>query len=117
MDVFPLVYRCAIAVKPKQPFLDWLKKIDSSHNPTLPELQHDSHLYLVPDYEEVDDIEKAIEKYIKLNYSGIFLNELSAWYLDPKMYPKMGYPMFLDWFEISVHTMIFDTVNQPLEKE
>jgi hypothetical protein len=33
------------------------------------------------------------------------------------MYPKMGYPMFLEWFEISVHTMIFDTVNQPLEKE
>ena len=62
-------------------------------------------------------IEKTIAKYIKLNYSGIFLNELSAWYTDPQMYPKMTYSMFLEWFEVSVHTMIFDMVNKSLEKE
>ncbi len=104
-------------VTPKQPLLDWLKKIDSTHNPTLSEIQHDSHLYLVPDYEEKDDIEKAIEKYIKLKFSGILLNELMGWYTDPQMYPKMTYSIFLEWFEISVHTMIFDMVNKPLEKE
>jgi hypothetical protein len=117
MDVFPLVYRCAIVVKPKKPFLDWLTKIDSLYKSPLSELQHDSHLYLVPDYEEVDDIEKAIEKYIKLNYSGIFINELSGWSLDPSLYPPMSHPLFWEWFEISVHTMIFDTVDKPLEKE
>ncbi len=39
-----------------------------------------------------------------------------GWYTDPQMYPKMTYSIFLEWFEISVHTMIFDMVNKPLEK-
>ena len=28
MDIFPLVYRCAVVIKSKQPMLDWLKAID-----------------------------------------------------------------------------------------
>src|ERR1700676_3438138 len=113
MDVFPLVYRCADAVKPKQPFLDWLNKIESPADERLSELQEDCNLYLVPDYENVNDMKKAIEKYIKLNYSSIFINELPAWYLDKTMYPKLTYPTFLDWFETTIHSMIFDMVDAP----
>ena|SRR5450631_1084955 len=117
MEVFPMVYRCAVAIKPKQPFLDWLNKIESPADETLSELQQDCNLYLVPDYEDEEDMEKAIEKYIKSNYSGIFINELAAWYLDETMYPKLTYATFLEWFEITMHTMIFDMVNEPLDKE
>jgi hypothetical protein len=117
MDIFPLIYRCVVVIKPKQPMIDWLKKIDPSDDPSLEDIREDSHAYLVPDYEEAPDIEKAIEKYLKSNYEGIFLNELSAWYQAPEMYPKMTYPLFLDWFEISYHSMVFDTVNKPLTKK
>lgn len=89
MEIFPLVYRCAVVIKSKQPMLDWLNSIDSSHKPSLQEIQKDSHAYLVPDYEEASDLEKAIDKYLKANYEGIFLNELTAWYTDPQMLPKM----------------------------
>jgi len=67
MDQFPLVYRCAVVVKPKQPFLDWMNKIEPANGATLEDLQHDCHVYLVPDYEEEDVIETAIEKYLKKN--------------------------------------------------
>lgn len=117
MEDYPLVYRCAIVVKPLQPFWDWLNKIESSNDQTLAELQQDSNVYLLPDYENAADIEKAIEKYIKANYARIFTHELSEWYLDPVMYPAITYQSFQQWFEISVHTMIYDTVNLPIEKE
>ena len=117
MDIFPLVYRCAIVVKPKKSVFDWLRTIDPSLDLSLEDLRRDSHLYLVPDYENAADIEKAIEKYIKSNYSGIFLNEISGWILDSSLYPKITFQTFQDWFEVSTHTMIFDTVSGSLEKE
>lgn len=117
MDQFPLVYRCAVIVKPKQPLLDWLNKIELSVQTSLEELQRDCNVYLVPDYEEVDVIETAIEKYLKLNYAGIFINELIAWYTDERKFPKFSYMLFREWFEISMNTMIFDTVDMPIEKD
>jgi len=117
MEEYPLVYRCAIVVKPLQPFLDWLISIESDNSQPLNELQLDSNIYLLPDYEEVADIEKAIDKYIKANYVGIFTHELSDWYVDPALYPKITFPAFLEWFEIATHTMIYDTVKSSIEKE
>jgi hypothetical protein len=117
MEDYPLVYRCAIVVKPLQPFLDWLIKNDPTDDQSLEELQDDSNIYLLPDYEDVDDIEKAIEKYIKSKHAQIFTHELSAWYLDPSMYPKITYDTFRQWFAVSVHTMIYDTVSGDIDKE
>jgi hypothetical protein len=62
-------------------------------------------------------IETAIEKYLKLNYSYIFVNELSAWYTDERKFPKLSYALFLEWFEISMNAMIFDMVDMPIEKD
>ena len=60
-----------------------LLKNDPTVDQSLDDLQNDSNIYLLPDYEHVDDIEKAIEKYIKSKYARIFTHELSGWYLDP----------------------------------
>ena len=117
MEEFSLVYRSGVVVKPKQPFLDWVQSFDPAYMPTLEDLRRDSHIYLVPDYEDAPDIEKAIAKYLKANYEGIFLNELMSWYTDPQMFPKMTYALFQQWFEVSSHSMIFDTLNQPIDKD
>jgi hypothetical protein len=117
MDVFPLIYRCLVVIKPKQPMLDWLGSVDPSHNPNLEEIRQDGHAYLVPDYEEAPDIEKAIDNYLSANYEGIFLNELIGWYTDAQRFPRMTWALFQAWFEISHHTMVFDTVNKPITKE
>lgn len=117
MEQFPLVYRSAIVVAAKQPFLDWLNRTDPSHGGTLADLRRDAHLYLVPDFEEVADIERAIGKYIKQQYATIFVHELAAWWLDEEVYPKMTYELFNQWFDVAVHTMVFDMVEGEIEKE
>jgi hypothetical protein len=117
MEEYPLVYRCAILVKPLKPFLDWLIKIESDNEQPLSELQQDSNLYLIPDYENAVDVENAITKYIKTNCESIFAHQLSEWYLDPALYPKIDYPTFTQWFEITTYTMVYDTVKGSIEKE
>jgi hypothetical protein len=62
-------------------------------------------------------IETEIEKYLKLNYSNIFINEFTSWHTDERKFPKISYALFLEWFEISMNKMIFDTVEMPIEKE
>src|SRR5579863_3999462 len=116
MDTYPLVDRCAIMATPQQPFLAWLKKIDPNDEITLSDIQHDCSVYLVPGYEEEDDIEKAVEKYLKLNFTDIFTNELSNWYQDEILHPEITYETFLDWLKISIHTMVFDTCEKSIRK-
>jgi hypothetical protein len=117
MDGCPLVYRCAVVIKPERAFMEWLNDIEPEEEMTLAELQKDCNLYLVPDYMEEADIEIAIAKYLELNYEQIFINELASWYLDDRLYPTLSYEKFQDWFSFSMHTMIYDTINTPIEKE
>ncbi len=117
MFQFSLVERCAVVVKPKQPYMDWIVEQDPSFKISLEELQRDCRVYLVPDFGDKDVIETAIEKYLKKTYEEIFLSELSAWYTDEKIFPKITYPLFRDWFDISTNTMIFDTIDEPIDKE
>ena len=116
MDIFPVISRCLIVVKPKQPLVDWINKLDPTNPVTLEEAQYDSSSFLLPTFDEILDPERTVESYLKSNYQGIFLQELSDWYLDPKAYPKMTYSHFLEWFEISTHSMVFDMVNGPITK-
>lgn len=117
MEGYPLIYRSAVVVKPRQAFLDWLNGIDPADNPSLSELREDCRVYLVPDFEDAPDIEKAIDKYVRNNFMGIFVNELEAWYTDPDKFPELTYKKFEEWFEITTHSMIFDTVDKPISKE
>lgn len=117
MEVFPLVYCCVVVVKPKQPMVDWLYSVDPAFKPTLEEIRKDNHAYLVPDYEDAPDIQKAIDKYLKANYEDIFVNELTGWYTDPRLSPKMAYSVFLARFEVTYHSMVFGTVDEPITKE
>jgi len=116
MDVFPVISRSLIVIKPKKPLVDWINQLDPTNPITLEEALYDSSVYLLPTFDEILDPENTVEKYLKANYQGIFFQELTDWYLDPKAYPKMTYPLFLEWFEISNHSMIFDMVNAPITK-
>ncbi len=117
MDVFANVYRSAIAVTPQMPFWEWLNTIDLSVSVTLEELQADAHIYLVPDFEDEPDIEKAMDEFLQDNFEHIFVNELSGWWLDEAVYPEISYPLFLEWFTYKKHSMIFDMLDEELEKE
>lgn len=116
MDIFPVISRSVIIIKAKQPLVDWLNKLDPANPITLEDAHIDNSAYLLPTFDEIANPEYTAESYLKSNYQGIFLQEIKDWYIDPKAYPKMTYALFLEWFEISTHSMIFDMVKGPITK-
>ena len=117
MADFRFLNRCAVIVTPKTPFWDWVKKSGDIDEPLSTEVNEESNIYLIPGYETEDDIDLAIERHLVQNYEDIFVSELEAWYTDPETFPKITYEMFNEWFTVSSHTMIFDTVEKPLKRK
>jgi hypothetical protein len=108
---FKNLRRSAIVIKPAQPFLDWLQK----HDPEMiiyDDMQQ-GDIYLLPDLETIEQI----EKWLKKNFDELFAEQLFNWYVDETMWPEnRTFKMFKEWFQYSLHTMVFDTQQGMIEK-
>lgn len=110
-DDYKNLKRSAIVIKPLQPFFDWLLSHDPGMNIT--EEIGEATVYLLPDFETI----REIEKWLKKNFNELFSEQLFQWYIDESMWPKKRtFKMFGEWFEYSLHTMIFDTQKGFIEK-
>ena len=90
-----MLNRSAVAVRPKQPFLDWVNSVESDSSVTADDLQ--KTLYLVPDYENPEDAEKVLKRV----YDDIFCRELRGWYTLESLWPQdRSLRVFKQWFEI-----------------
>jgi len=108
---FDNVKRTAMLLKPKQPFFDWLKSIDPNDEPS--EFMEEGNVFLLPDYDEV----KQMENWLKKNFDDIFSDQLNNWYIDEELWPKnRTLKMFKEWFGYSLHTMVWDTEDKFIEK-
>ncbi len=87
-----------VIIKPKQPFLDWLKtQPDWDNNITLDDLRSDCNTLLIPEY---DSDEEAMQ-YIEQNFEAIFELELFGWYTDESIWPEnLTLYLFRRWFDI-----------------
>jgi hypothetical protein len=115
MDAIPFYFdsvkRTALVVKCKKPFYDWLEYLDPADKIFSDE--SDSHVYLLPDFD--DSIQG--EKWLKKNFDDIFSDQLNNWYIDETLWPqKRTFKIFKDWFEYSLHIMVSDTLDGPIEK-
>lgn len=55
--------RSAIVVKPKQPFLDWLRTADpTSRNLTLQELVREPAIYLIPEWDTSTEVNEVLRE-------------------------------------------------------
>lgn len=90
-------------VRPAQPFLDWLHRVDStSARLTLDDLQREPTIYLVP---ECDSEDEAFE-FLSQKIEEIFEEHLDGWYRVPEAWPATrDLPSFRSWFELSFHSM------------
>jgi len=71
------VNRSAVVVVPKQPFLDWLHRVDSSSGKlTLTDLANDPSIYLLPEC----DLESELELHFEKACPKIFEDQLNGWY-------------------------------------
>lgn len=105
------INRCLLVVKPKQPFLDWIHSCDDDRY-TLEGVRDDSTAYLVPEYDLISYQPMILQDY----YDFIFGTELLSWFTDEETWPKQrDLTMFLEWFDVEFHSLIFDLDNTPLE--
>ena len=117
MSDYRFLNRCAVIVTPKAPFWDWVKASGDIDERLFWEVNNEGNIYLIPAFGSEADISVAIEKHLVQNYEDIFVSELEAWYTDPETFPETTYERFKEWFTVSSHTMIFDTVEKPLKRE
>lgn len=108
---YDTVNRCAVFVKAKKPFYDWINYVD----PEFPVKDDDEGTtYLIKD---MVSREKA-ENWIKRNFATIFENELNDYHTDENDWPqKRTYKVFKEWFVVEISTMTVDLEDRPLLKE
>lgn len=104
-----MLNRAAIALKPKQPMIDWINsQSDTIH---MEAITNDLTLSLIPEIEMDDDFNEGINA----NWENLFEDNLAEWHTDPKMWPKnRTLEMFYEWFEILKFSVIQDLVGEKL---
>jgi hypothetical protein len=117
MPDYLLLNRCAVTIVPKPPFWEWVNQTKEIDDAFIFERAEDSNMYLLPDYGSEEDIKSAIENYLFENYDGLFISELEGWNMDPETFPEISYDRFKEWFDVHLHTMIFDTVMKPIKRQ
>ena len=111
-----MINRAALILKYKEPAVRWINEADPYHDDpgiTLASLNDERTVYLISD----DDAEslESIERWIKRNVKALFESELEGWYTDPSLWPKKRtLKVFRDWFEVEYHTVLVDTVGEPI---
>ena len=106
------INRSLLILKPRQPFLDWAQTLnDRDKDLTLAELAEDSTAYLVPELWEDSDQNALLES----SYDILFEEQLEGWWTDEAAWPReRNLKMFLDWFEVEFHSLVFDLCGEPI---
>jgi len=114
MDDYPkfAVNRMVLVLIYKQPFLDWMTKIDD--NPlslTLDDLRDDNDTFLIPQFDDTDDAVKWVEIRWRFFIEAILFD----WIMDESLWPKKrSLKLFREWFDIQIHSMVWDLADEPL---
>lgn len=109
------VNRSIAILKPRQPFLDWLKSLPGSLDGQLElaQLRGDCNALLIP---AADDYESA-EDFVRQHYRALFSAELADWCDDDAFWPELNPALFTEWFDVEIHSVLTYLVDQPLERE
>ena len=107
--------RSVAIIKPKQPFVDWINsEVDASHQYSIQDFSTDCGVILLP----VLDSDEHAEAFIKEMFQDLFELELSSWMTDDDTWPEnITYKMFLEWFDVEFHSMVFDSSQNDIEKD
>lgn len=109
------VNRSVAILKPRQPFLDWLQNLPGSLDGQLQlaQLRADCNALLIP---AADDYESA-EDFVRQHYRTLFGAELADWCDDDAFWPELTPVLFTEWFDVEIHSVLTDLVDNPLERE
>lgn len=100
------LYRHALFVSRKQPYLDWANGVDDSGIELDTELSKQQRtVYLVEEVEE----EPTLEDLLESSWEVIFVEELSAWHTAEDDWPaERSREMFDAWFDVELCASVND---------
>jgi ribosomal protein L24E len=107
------LYRFAIAITRKQPYLDWANSLEADGPELTAELADDRRtIYLVPESPDRPDLKRLLDRF----WEQMFEEELASWILDGEAWPKaLTREMFDAWFDTQLTDSVFDlTPDEPL---
>ena len=110
------INRMVVVLRPRSPFVEWANALPDAGDLklSLDELNEDCTVFLIPDF---PDGESAL-RHIKKIYDDIFVIELEGICLLEEWWPhKRTWKMFLEWFDIEIHSSVLDTSNDPIHRE
>lgn len=94
----------------KQPFYDWLESIGKGMSKAD---TFEPDVYLLPDYEEV----RQMENWLSRNFDLLFQEQLNNWITDEDLWVQnRTFKMFKQWFDYTLHPMVFDLEIGDIEK-
>jgi len=109
-----MINRSAVVVRPRKPFLDWVRAVDDENAPEVTPEELGPTLYLVPGYEDPVDAEKVLAKV----WREIFSRELEAWFTDEASWPlQRSLEQFNEWFEVEPVEIVEDVGRGPIEND
>ncbi|EEG08021.1 hypothetical protein [Pseudogulbenkiania ferrooxidans] len=109
------VNRSVAIIRPRPPFLDWLKQLpgELNDNVTLASLTRDCNALLIPCADDYDAAEQAVLE----QYQQLFQAELADWCDDESLWPTpLTLELFQEWFQLEIHSVLSDIVDEPLER-
>ncbi len=109
------LFRAAITITRKQPYLDWANSDDDGPELTAEVAGDRRTVYLVPPPDKTTDLEDLVDEF----WQAIFEEELAAWVTDEELWPApLTREMFDAWFGVERTDSIFDlTPEEPLTNE
>lgn len=107
--------RSVAIIKPKQPFVDWANSVvDEDEQYSISDFSIDCSVILLP----VVNSDEEAEALIKDMFQDLFELELSSWIVIDEMWPEnITYKMFMEWFSVEFHSMVFDSLKDDIEKD
>jgi len=119
MDDYPrfTINRGVIILMPKQPFLDWIMRVDPiPSNLTLEEIRREQDGFLVSQ-ESIETTEDA-QSWVYRRWKIFFDLQLNDWYTEELLWPqKRSLKMFKEWFDIRYHPMLWDMTQEAIQHE
>lgn len=110
------INRHALLIAPKEPFYEWVKKVNpqaASEIPEDPLAEDGATIYLIPEFESQEDALEWMEE----NFETFFESELYSWVDDDEQWPLLSWEQFSKWFYVSYQSMVENTVEGPLLEE
>ncbi|TXD34512.1 hypothetical protein FRC96_12875 [Lujinxingia vulgaris] len=101
------VNRCAVVVRPLQPFVDWVRKVDREYAEGLSDeaILASDQVFLTPMFHVREDT----EEYLEINATRVFESMLHGWCYDETLWPKeRGWDAFKEWLDYEVAVDLLD---------